>query len=444
MRVKPKWLFYIDNIRALASANPIRMVLTAAGIFVSVFLFAAGYILITSYYGGMLRFAQQRASRSIVCESYFTDSDGRLDIKEQTGKELTQVMDLTSSRCLLSVPLEDEEHWFNLTAKVHGMGRADELLPVTDDLGRFIPIEPELTCGRFFTEQEAASGAPLIIIDRYTADLIFEDEDPIGKTVTLNAGINGGTAGVIGGGSLAVNMTVVGVVEPSLIQESRLLQVKKQIIPQNSDVKLEADVWIPLMALPLFPDYYPDSIRWMGLCETDEEYEQVLSGARKVAENYELIAKPFSVESREDYISVIKTEHSYTRRILNFAVLVLCIISGISIMSITVFSVKERIPEIGIRKAFGATGLDVAFQTVLEIVLLAAVVSVVAVCLAYYACKAAELYATRKLLMDFSIRIPTYKLLLPVFVGMLEAFICSILPAVYAANISVTKALRFE
>lgn len=443
MRIKPKWLFYLDSVRALASANPVRMALTSVGIFVSVFLFAAGYILITSYYSGIMRSAQQRAPRSIVASSLYYDSDARLDIQRETGMELTQMMDLPSGRCLLSVPIGND-NWFNLTARVHGMSSADGLLPITDDAGRIIPVEPELTAGRFFTQTEAASGAPVIVIDRYTADLIFEDADPIGGVVTLNQGLDGSYAGIADKGLVSAKFTVVGVVEPSLIAQSRMTRVKKQMQTQNGSVEYASDVWIPLMSLPNFPDYSPSEIFWIGACKTDAEYQAVLKGAERIAGRYELMAKPFSVESREDFIGLIETEHKYTRGILNAAVLVLCVISGISIMSITLFSVKERIPEIGIRKAFGATGMDIAFQTVLEIVLLSAVVSVVAVCTAYFACRAAQLIISRSYAADFRIIVPTVKLLLPALVGVLEAFICSILPAVYAARISVTDALRFE
>ena len=123
---------------------------------------------------------------------------------------------------------------------------------------------------------------------------------------------------------------------------------------------------------------------------------------------------------------------------------VLCIISGISIMSIAMFSVKERVAEIGIRKAFGATGTDIALQIILEMMLLSVIVSIVAVCISFFISKGVELYATRKLLMNFSVSISNLQLLLPVFTGCLTSFLCSLLPAIYAAKLNVTNALKFE
>lgn len=71
-------------------------------------------------------------------------------------------------------------------------------------------------------------------------------------------------------------------------------------------------------------------------------------------------------------------------------------------------------------------------------------VSVTAVCLSYYACKAAESYLARQLFLNFKIKISSLRLLLPVLIGMLEAVLCSIIPSLYAANIKVTDSLRFE
>ena len=76
--------------------------------------------------------------------------------------------------------------------------------------------------------------------------------------------------------------------------------------------------------------------------------------------------------------------------------------------------------------------------------LLSLIVSIVAVCVAFFICKGIELYVTRTLLMNYSLSISNLQLLVPVFVGCLTSFLCSLLPAVYAARLNVTTALKFE
>lgn len=133
-----------------------------------------------------------------------------------------------------------------------------------------------------------------------------------------------------------------------------------------------------------------------------------------------------------------------TKTMLNIITLFLCIISGISIMSITFFAIKERIPEIGVRKAFGATKMDIVFQFIFEMVSVAFITSIIATCIAVLLSKVASSYLYNKMYIIFPISVQAQHLILPVLIGILEAVLCSIVPSLYAAKIKVTEALRFE
>ena len=113
-------------------------------------------------------------------------------------------------------------------------------------------------------------------------------------------------------------------------------------------------------------------------------------------------------------------------------------------MGIVFFSIKERIPEIGIRRAFGASKTDIAFQLILEMIIIAFIASAAAVATSFYACKIAEIFMVSNLFISFKIRVSAAQLILPVLVGIAEAIVCSIIPSLYAANIKVTDALKFE
>lgn len=84
------------------------------------------------------------------------------------------------------------------------------------------------------------------------------------------------------------------------------------------------------------------------------EYNNFLYYAQTLSEVKSRTGNGFSVITKDNLSAELENELSNTKTILNMISVLLCVISGISIMSITFFSVKERIPEIGIRKAFGA------------------------------------------------------------------------------------------
>ena len=129
---------------------------------------------------------------------------------------------------------------------------------------------------------------------------------------------------------------------------------------------------------------------------------------------------------------------------MNLIVLVMCFFSGIAIMSITLFAVKERVPEIGIRKAFGAGISDIVFQILFEIVTVAIFTGTVATGMAYLACCIVSRILAVRSYVVLDISISNLRLLLPIVVGTLEAALSAVIPAVYGAKVVVTEALRFE
>lgn len=64
------------------------------------------------------------------------------------------------------------------------------------------------------------------------------------------------------------------------------------------------------------------------------------------------------------------------RRFLLLIMLVLLMISGVNAMSTMFFSVKERINEIGIKKALGATRIEILNQFILEGMMMAFIASI--------------------------------------------------------------------
>ena len=193
----------------------------------------------------------------------------------------------------------------------------------------------------------------------------------------------------------------------------------------------------------LFPDsaiYYDH----LYCFEDQSQFNEFRAYVDEIRAACERVGESIDVTTKEALTDELESRLSYTKLALNLITLVLCIISAISIMGIIFFSIKERIPEIGIRRAFGASKTDIAFQLILEMIIIAFAVSAAAVATSFYVCKIAEIFMVSTLFISFKIRVSAAQLILPVLLGIAEAIACSIIPSLYAANIKVTDALKFE
>ena len=157
-----------------------------------------------------------------------------------------------------------------------------------------------------------------------------------------------------------------------------------------------------------------------------------------------LLDTHINYESKETKRNNLETQLMDAKRILNLISLLLCLLSCLSVISITFFSVKERIPEIGIRKAFGATKMDVVFQFVIEMLIIAFFSSGLAIMLSLFIGRIVEVILDQKYFISFAFKPTVSNILQPFILGVTEALLCGIIPSLYAANIKVTNSLKFE
>ena len=113
-------------------------------------------------------------------------------------------------------------------------------------------------------------------------------------------------------------------------------------------------------------------------------------------------------------------------------------------MSIMFFAVKERINEIGIKKALGATSLDILNQFITEGIFMALIAAIMSVTLGIVFTIALQGYLTEFLYISFEAHINIRNVVTPLLVAVIYGFIFSIIPSVYGARFKITESLRFE
>lgn len=198
-----------------------------------------------------------------------------------------------------------------------------------------------VTTGRFFTAAELAAGAPVTVLGQTTASELFGGRDPVGQTVTVN-----GTA-----------LTVIGLLDTAG-STTAVDEDDQAVVPETT------------YAARISSSPNAQAISTLYLEATSP---QTLSAAYQEA-NAALLSlhgvtpatADFTLSSQESLLqTVTSTDRTLTVLLAGIAAISL-LVGGIGVMNIMLVSVTERIREIGLRKALGATPRAVRRQFLVE------------------------------------------------------------------------------
>ncbi|MEO8425710.1 MAG: FtsX-like permease family protein, partial [Verrucomicrobiota bacterium] len=168
--------------------------------------------------------------------------------------------------------------------------------------------------------------------------------------------------------------------------------------------------------------------------------EPALQQARNVMMHTHKGIEDFSFQTQENWSEQITTSIRNARMSGGFISAISLLVGGIGIMNIMLASITERIREIGIRKAIGATYADIFIQILVESVVIAVIGGV------------AGLAASFGLVNLLTVISPTENTPIITLNAMVLAFLFSacvgvlagIIPAFKAAKLDPIQALRYE
>mgnify|MGYP002023001142 FL=1 len=279
------------------------------------------------------------------------------------------------------------------------------------DPGTLRTVNTYIADGRNLTEEDIHLSRSVCIIGADVVDVLFPFEDPLGKVIQLQG----------------INFTVVGITER-----------QGQSFGQSQDNY----VFLPITT---FLQRFRGNSYSLGIMiesesselysETLDEVIGVLRAIRKVPPGEE---NDFEITTNDE---LMETFGSFTGSIKIFAFsisVIALIVAGIGIMNIMLVSVTERIKEIGIRKAIGATRRHILFQFLTESVFLCQIGGIIGVVFGIAAGNIISLVA----------KVPA---VIPIDWAIYGVISCSIIgigfgsyPAWRAANLDPVESMRFE
>ena len=283
----------------------------------------------------------------------------------------------------------------------------------------------EPLCGRSYTEAEAKTGARVAMISRNGAEQLFGQnmEDALGKTIKVSNG----------------EVRIVGVVDNG----AESLGSLSLIMPRATIAALFTESY---SVFPSVTALAREGADIDELCDTIKTKIQEFKGLSGDDESGDVM-----VSSMKSAIDAMNSFMGSFSLIMGAVAGISLLVGGIGIMNMMLTNVTERIREIGIRRALGASRRDITAQFLAESSALCITGGILGVIIGYLFAWALTLFATNSGILSElgasgsivpSFSITTVLLAFAVSVGIGVVF--GFYPARRAAKLDPVECLRYQ
>lgn len=257
----------------------------------------------------------------------------------------------------------------------------------------------DLESGRFFSDKEDKAKAKVAIISPLITEELFPNTNPIGKKIK----VEDNTYEVIG------------------------------------TTKKKGQDWDEIVYIPyekVRADFDVDTIASISVRAVDSDNMDLALKEVEFALLRDLEDDEFSVVSAEDILSSIQNVLGIVTAAIGAIAGISLLVGGIGIMNIMLVSVTERIKEIGLRKALGATPRSIALQFMLEAVMISVGGGLIGLLFGWLASLAAQPFVRAE--------VPLWAVGLAFGFSVLVGVLFGTYPAIQASKKDPIEALRYE
>jgi putative ABC transport system permease protein len=388
--------------------NKTRSVLTTLGVVIGVL----SVILLTSIGNGLTVFVEQQfqtlgSNLLIVTPGEIVNKEGGFDQQRAALSFTTSKLTIADSKALvlagypisMSVPLAGG----NGEARTSVGKRSGMIVGTTP--GYSEARNTKTAKGRFLSESDLAGSRKVVVIGSKIADKLFPNTNPVGQSMTINN----------------LRFEVIGVAEA-------------KASGSFGGPDIDSFLYIPITTSKsaLGIDKIME-ILVQGVSKDQLERTKALISSTLTKR---LDVKDFAVTDQSEILKTIQTIlGTLTVGLAGIAAISL-IVGGIGIMNIMLVAVSERTREIGLRKALGATPVDIMIQFLIESVVLSTLGGMIGITLGVLGTFAIRPFfpatpALNSVILAFGVSLAT-------------GIIFGVFPARKAASLNPIDALRYE
>ena len=293
-------------------------------------------------------------------------------------------------------------------------GTADTSTQVNGTLPAWVDVRARtLAEGRFFTDAEQSSAAQVAVLGPETARTLFGQEAPVGKEIVVSG----------------QTFVVIGVLESAgsagLSNDDDVLVVPMSTMAQRLST--------PASALTI-GTIYVAARDDASITAAHQEITNALTVNRQTT----TADQDFSIFTFQALLSAANTMTGVLTTLLGGLAAISLIVGGIGVMNIMLVSVSERVREIGLRKALGATPKLIRRQFMVE----AGILGLLGGALGVLVGLLGAAILTPLLNLEVTLSLPATLLALAVSLGI--GIVAGVYPAARAANLPPIDALRSE
>ncbi|WP_332644634.1 ABC transporter permease [Aeromicrobium sp.] len=265
--------------------------------------------------------------------------------------------------------------------------------------------------GRFFTAAEVAASAPVVVLGADTASELFTGS-AVGETVTVEG----------------KSVTVIGVLATSGSSSSEASQDDTAVAPLGLANSVTGGTGVSVSSI------YVEGASETTLGAAYQEIQALLANLHGVT----TAEADFTITSQEALIDTANSTNRTLTVLLGGVAAISLLVGGIGVMNIMLVSVTERIREIGLRKALGATPRSIRRQFLVEASMLGFAGGLVGVVLSV---AGSQLLPS---LIDQPVSLSALAIVAALFTSLALGIGFGVYPASRAANLTPIEALRSE
>jgi len=291
----------------------------------------------------------------------------------------------------------------NLNTKTDVVGTTHDIIEVQNY---------SLSKGRFFEEDEDKGLRRVAVIGRTVAENIFEQDDPIGKTIHIGK----------------VPFEVIGVLSPKGLDINGVDQDDQIFIPIKTALRR-------LFNLTYINAVYIQVKNSNSMNRAGSEIRTILRERHHIKKGR---PDDFTIQNQAVILKTQKESREAFTLLTSSIAAISLLVGGIGILAVMLISIRERIKEIGIRRAVGAKKNDILIQFLTESLLLSISGGVIGIILGVTLSVITAFFA------DWPISIPINVIAISFLSTFIIGIFFGVYPAKKAAKLDPIKALQFE